>query len=380
MEARTPSSSRTLSADGTKAFTRTPEFHPHGIVDKSLVIEEITIWKREIFTVLDQWNIGRVEASPFPPKNVSESIAFRENGIWAGTALSLRFVCRSADLRASYTPPLRQKVQLKHMAKVEWPDIFLTGKKYREACTATRSTLPLWRRKLLANPSLMDGPDTYEGDCVLNREKQAAAMNKKKRGSSSEPDSAPSGKAKGKGPADPEPSLGDLRSQSPGASGPLDPNLSPTQAGDTSYRSASPKSPRSQSSRRPIVLSLTVGPAVPPSAAELWADSDVAVAEFSIDEDLPAQWNMTPSQPQAESFPASRASSESGWEIPLASTETSAPTLPKPQTAPGTSSQGGLAGTSKRSRPPSAVESSKASRVSSMMDSISAFRKKPPPP
>ena len=114
-----------------------------------------------------------MEGSSFPPKNVSESIAFRENGIWAGTALSLRFVCRSADLRSSYTPPLRQKVQLKHMSKVLWPEIFLTGKKYREACTATRATLPLWRQKLLANPSLMDGPETYEGDCKLNREKQA---------------------------------------------------------------------------------------------------------------------------------------------------------------------------------------------------------------
>ena len=278
-----------LSADGTKAFTRTPEFHPHGILDKNLVISEITIWKREIITVRDQWNIARVERSSFPPKSVSESIAFRENGIWAGIAIAQRLLCRSAEHRSSFTPPLRQKVLLKHMAKVQWPDIFATGKKYREACTATRATLPSWRLKIQADPSLLEGPETFEGDCVLNRERQAAAVNKKKRGSSSEPESAPSGKAKGKGPADSEPLRGDLRSQSPCASGPLERTPSPTPAGDTSYRSASPAmSPRSQSSRRPKVLSLTVGPAEAPSTAESWADADVAVAEFSIDEDLAA--------------------------------------------------------------------------------------------
>ena len=215
---------------------------------------------------------------------------------------------------------------------------------------------------------------------MLNRARQAAAVNKKKRGSSSEPESAPSGKAKGKGPAASEPHLGDHRSQSPCASGSMERTPSPTPVGDTSYRSPSPTmSPRPPSLRRPQVLSLTVVTAEVPGSADSWADAE-SLLGGGIDADVAAQWHITASQPQAASLPISRASPESGWEFPLASRETSAPTLPQPQTAPGTCSQGGLTGTSKRSRPPSSVPSSKASRVSSLMDSISAFRKKPAPP
>ena len=35
-----------LTADGTRAYTRTPEFHPHGVRDSKLDMAEITIWKR----------------------------------------------------------------------------------------------------------------------------------------------------------------------------------------------------------------------------------------------------------------------------------------------------------------------------------------------
>ena len=74
---------------------------------------------------------------------------------------------------------------LRHEKKEHWPEIFDTGKKYRRACAATRMTLPLWRRDIAADPSLLDGPETYEGDVEQNRVKQAAAVNRKKRGSSS---------------------------------------------------------------------------------------------------------------------------------------------------------------------------------------------------
>ena len=192
----------------------------------------------------DQWNIARVKGSSFPPKDPSESIAFREGGIWAGTAVDRKSLDPSKSLSGqagTFQPPMRGKVVLRHDKKEHWPEIFDTGKKYRRSCAATRMTLPLWRRDIAADPSLLDGPETYEGDAELNRAKETVVVNRKKRGSSSESESAPKGKAKGKGPAadfgwpqghfaadgvweaPPESERGTHRSRSPCASGSVGP-------------------------------------------------------------------------------------------------------------------------------------------------------------
>ena len=55
-----------LNKSGTKAFTRTPRFHPHESEKVDLVKE--TIWEREHFSTADQWNIGRVPDTSFPSK------------------------------------------------------------------------------------------------------------------------------------------------------------------------------------------------------------------------------------------------------------------------------------------------------------------------
>ena len=75
-----------LNSTGTEAWTQTPRFHPHDL-DKSDWVAA-SIWKREFFQVVDSWNIARVVDFPFPPKDPSASLAFRDDGAWAGKVQS----------------------------------------------------------------------------------------------------------------------------------------------------------------------------------------------------------------------------------------------------------------------------------------------------
>ena len=156
---------------------------------------------------------------------------------------------------------------------------------------------------------------------MLNRARQTAVVNKKKRGSSSEPESAPSGKAKGKGPAASEPHLGDHRSRSPCASGSVERTPSPTPVGDTSYRSPSPTmSPRPLSPRlphegEPSALSLTVVTAAVPGSADSWADTE-SMLGGGIDADVPAQWHSLRQRPCLSRERAQNQAGRSLWRLP----------------------------------------------------------------
>ena len=103
--------------------------------------------------------------------------------------------------------------------KEHWPDILDTGKKYQVPCQATRATLPAWHQAILANPGLLVGSETFQGDRDYRRENENTPKNKRsQRGSSSETE------------------RGSHRSRSPcavGSVGPVSPSQTPP--GDQSY-------------------------------------------------------------------------------------------------------------------------------------------------
>ena len=113
--------------------------------------------------------------------------------------------------------------------------------------------------------------------------------------------------------------------------------------------------------RKPVVLSLTLEPAGNSAAilSEAWAD--VSVDGGAMVPDIAQQRNTPTLEDTAPLQPSSRASSESGWEMPQAD-------IPQRQAPAG-----------KRSKAPSSVASSKASKVSNALDNVSGFRKKQPP-
>jgi len=116
--------------------------------------------------------------------------------------------------------------------------------------------------------------------------------------------------------------------------------------------------------RKPTVVSITLSPAAGnavPVSPEAWADAE-SLGGDAMDPDVAAQWCIPAVEAMAPPQPSSQASSESGWEMPQA-------VIPQRQAPAG-----------KRSRAPSSVASSKASRVSSVLDNISGFRKKQTPP
>jgi hypothetical protein len=57
-----------LNRDRTRAWTQTVVWHPHDVDKKDYV--EASLWQKNFLSALEVWNIGRVEDSPYPPKDV----------------------------------------------------------------------------------------------------------------------------------------------------------------------------------------------------------------------------------------------------------------------------------------------------------------------
>jgi hypothetical protein len=129
-----------LNATGTEAWTQTPRFHLHDI-DKSDQVAA-SIWKREFFQVVDSWNIARVVDSPFPPKDPSASLAFRDDGAWAGKVQSPKLLAIAKSQQTRESSKKEDRLVLRSDKKEHWPDILDTGRKYQVPCQATRATLP----------------------------------------------------------------------------------------------------------------------------------------------------------------------------------------------------------------------------------------------
>ena len=115
---------------------------------------------------------------------------------------------------------------------------------------------------------------------------------------------------------------------------------------------------------KPTVGQAQAGP------AEAWADSDFK-GDATFDSDIAQLWHITPPQGDSGGGLAlgSRASSESGWEIPQNTSTSSQAERPGKRTA---SSQASVAGASQAS--------SKASRISSALSAFEGFKKPKPPP
>ena len=299
----------------------------------------------EFLSTADQWNIGRIPNTCFPPKDqAAHSVAspFRDGGIWANSIESPKIVHNRNSLRGHLSEKqkeLKNKVELKPVQKEQWSEILYTGILYREATRVTRRTLPLWLEKIRLNPGLLVGPQTAKEDAQQWQHQDAVQKAKFAEQSGSSATASAS-------------AVGARQSRSPTAAGPRSPSspspTSQTTVGDISHVS-----------RKPVVMSITLQQKEAKSGDPLgmWGDTDSA-AGLEVDQASATVWSLdlnTGVNTEAKSKSASRASSESEWEV-----------LPKKRN---------------RSKAGSAAScSSKASRVSSLMESVSGLRKRQSPP
>ena len=197
-----------LSHDGTEAWTTGPRFHPND-KDRSNWAA-FCIWNKDFFTAEEAWNIGRWPDSKFPPKAIEGSNVFRDGGRRAGVIRDPR-VINSEKSRQDTNPDPAAKAKepvLKPMVKEFWPEKLNTGRKYRIACQATRSSLPAWVQMIKDDPSLLDGPSDWEEDKTVRRTTQNLA------------EAVVKEKARLFGSSSPDPERSDQRSRSPCAVGP----------------------------------------------------------------------------------------------------------------------------------------------------------------
>ena len=333
-----------LNDDGTEAWTRSPRFHPN---DKDRTDEVASsIWKKEFLSTADTWNIWRWEGSAFPPKSIEDSRVFREGGIWAGTVRAPRLVNQEKSLQGMAAAAEGKKKGRPIMNTVkneQWPEKLNTGRKYRPACQTTRASLSSYLEDVRQNPSMLEGPSDWEEDKKFRKATQqlpeAAMLRERSRifGPSLDPDRS------------------GQRSRSPCAVGPAAARLSPQAlpttdpvTGALCYKLSDTISKSSASSDRWADSASSLGghEGLEQTVAALSASPHPATAA------LPA---ALPAEAPLSRGPSSVASAEPGWEVVRGE---------KPK--------------KRKGQTPSAVSSSKASRVSEVFEHAKGFMKKSP--
>ena len=334
-----------LNDVGTEAWTRSPRFHPN---DKDSTDEvALSIWKKEFLSTAETWNIGRFEGSDIQPKNIQDSRVFREGGIWSGTVRSPRVVNQEKSLQGMTAAAEGKKKGRPIMNTVkneQWPEKLNTGRKYRPACQTTRASLSSYLEDVRQNPSMLEGPSDWEEDKTFRKATQQlpeAAMLREK--------------SRIFGPS-PDPDRGGQRSRSPCAVGPAAARLSPRVRPSTDPATGA------------LCYKLSDASSKSSASSDKWADSASSSGGLEGLAPMTAALSASP-HPLTAALPSAQPA-----EAPLSRGPSSVASA-----EPGCEVLRGEKAKKRKGQTPSAISSSKASRVSEAFSNAKGFMKKSPP-
>ena len=226
----------------------------------------------------------------------------------------------------------------------QWPEKLNTGHKYRPACQTTRASLSSYLEDVRRNPSMLEGPSDWEEDKKSRKQTQQlpeAAMVRER--------------SRIFGPS-PDPDRGGQRSRSPSAVGPAAARLS------------SRARPITDPATGALCYKLPDASSKSSASSERWADSasssggleglapTLAVLSANPHPPMAALPSAQPAEAPISRGPSSVASAEPAWEVVR-----------------------GEKAKKRKGQTPSAISSSKASRVSDAFSNAKGFMKKSPP-